>query len=294
VTFQACVQEGGSDGYEVCTMYVSDLETFLDPAVQYAQSYCSSCSQSCRRLRTLEEGNNNGGGYSATADCSTCKQQCSSYLKNSGQSGEANLLDCQLQQNYRRRRLDENDNNNGQVQYYTGPGCNNGQVVIGQFYDDECSIKAGNYDGQDGFPLFEALAEIKFDCVNDSSGVCQELIQQSYNCDGNNNGDDSARLCRAGANASRARSYAHKKPWYLRPGRWMSLIFVAGIAVVVLGFLSYTYYVRHRSVRKVPMASLDNQTPTPQQRNAAMADAGIGANAAYTPRSDVPPWAKVN
>jgi hypothetical protein len=277
ISFTACIAAENEGEAESCSLFVSDLEDFIEPAVEYLQNYCATCLQTCRRnLRFLEDQEQQGENYAVSVDCSSCSDQCSYQYTDY----EINNLECQeAQDDNGNRRLDED----GDLQYYTAPGCYNGQVVIGKFYDDECSIKASMI--QQEYPLFDALSQFRMDCSNNNQ-VCQELLNGAVSCaDANNGGDDDIKkLCNSASHATRARTYARKRKWYQRPGTWFALFLLAAAVVGALGFLSYTYYVRHKSSRKVPLASLD-QEPKPGDQQQTGESTGMGES---------PPWAKVN
>jgi len=304
ISFTGCTTSSAyaaDDSGGTCSLYVSDLEEFIGPAVEYMQNYCAFCQQMCRRRdRTLlrfleEEGQQEEGGgknYNVNVDCSVCNDQCS-YEYN---DYEVNNLECQEDQgNYEerrarhQRRLDED----GEVQYYTGPGCWNGQVVIGKFYDDECSIKASMI--QQDYPLFDALATFRMDCSNGNNEMCEELMNNAISCDDNDGGDDEVvRLCNTARKAGRARNYARRKKWYQRPGRWFALILLTGIVVGALSFLSYTYYVRHKGHRTTPMVNLDEDPKSGEQQPTSEYTGMDNSSKDGSASKTSPPWARVS
>lgn len=241
ISYQLC-----SDDYG-CQDYVTDLEDYLENTVSYVQNLCNTCANTCRRLRRLEDGDNNNGNYEELqVNCDTCTSDCARMSSNSGNGyDEANYLECQEGKN-------END-----MQYYTAPQCENGEIVIGLFYDDECTIKTQTLQDE-GFSLatFETIQEIAIDCsmtetcgnINDDAVYCQD----GYADDQNN-----AKLCKAAKAASRVQTY-YKKPLFKKVPIGF-IVFLIFFISFVFGFLAYTYYVRHhlRHAEKKPMAELD-------------------------------------
>lgn len=263
ISYQMCSSSSSS-----CHVYVSGLEEYLEQTVDYAQSWCSACAASCRRRnRQLDEQNAADADAAATvtANCKTCASECKLLSSNKGNSGtdESGYLSCQA-------AADNGNNNNAEaeenMQYYTAPQCENDHVVIGHFYDEECTIKTTTLqDGGFSYNTFQTIEGMKMDC-SAGSAACTNLYASSVSCDdGSNSGggddeqqQDTASLCKAAAAAGRVYTY-YKKPFYKKVpiGLIFFLLFGMGLG---FGFLSYTYYVRHRrSKAVVPMANLDGK-----------------------------------
>ncbi|GKY99540.1 hypothetical protein MPSEU_000908100 [Mayamaea pseudoterrestris] len=233
MSYEICSNESND-----CKSYVSDLSTYLESTVTLVQDLCESCQASCRRsLRNLE--NQGDDGAAGSVDCSSCSSVCQS-IQNSNGGDETQYLECQ--------KSDQQSDDG--IQYYIAPQCEDGVLVIGQFYDNECLIKASKGLSDFGYATFGAIQAGKFDCSYDDT--CTDLVDESTSCYGSE-----SKLCRAAANASRVKAYKkrHKK---------MPVAFIVISALFFSGafcFLSYTYYVRHKhhslTTNKVPMAELD-------------------------------------
>ena len=155
---------------------------------------------------------------------------------------ESQYLDCQVSGDY------------DDIPYYTAPQCENGEVVIGHFYDDECTIKTSVLsDKEFSYAVFNTIAELPLDC-SVSDQTCDNILGNAVYCDdADNNDDDAAKLCKAAKAAGRTYTF-YKKPFYKKVPL-ISITLLLCIIGFVFGFLSYTYYVRHS--RKVPLADLD-------------------------------------
>jgi len=248
-SFFLCTSYDESSNDKECNgPYVTDLDTYLQTTTNFASSYCQQCWNTCGRRRLLEtrqledaEQNNQGdaGGYYGNVDCGSCSNECHP-LKNNNNPDEMNHLYCQA-----------SNDNGGDMAYYSAPQCNDGQVVIGDFYDDECIFKTNRImDYQ--YSMFETIETMSMDC---SSGSCDALTQDAINCYDGADGDD-YRVCKAAQNAGRTRTF-YRKPWYAKLP--VGIIFVALLLMGVGGFLAYTYYIRHTQRPKIPMSVLDGE-----------------------------------
>ena len=251
ISFDLCNTQTGQ-----CNEYVVALEDFLENTVDYVQTMCGACANKCSRrnrdLRRLDEGAN-GDGENMNVNCNTCVDECQ-LLNNKGNSGidESGYLECQA------------DYDDGDLEYYTAPQCENGEVVIGHFYDDECTIKTSTLqDSVFSYNTFRTLASIKLDCS--LSDNCAELFDDAIPCSSGNadNDEDDAKLCKAAKAATRVQTY-YKKPFY-KNKPWIPIFLLISITGFGFGFLAWTYYVRHnrRMDAKVPMSSLDGGDDLP-------------------------------
>jgi hypothetical protein len=251
ISYYICDSNSGGS----CREYVSDLEDYLEQTVGYVQSWCSSCASNCRRRledataaveggRQLEENDAAVAEGVTSVDCKTCASDCKLLNTNKGNSGldESGYLACQA------------GSYEGDIQYYTAPQCENGHVVIGHFYDNECTIKTNTLSDEDfSYNTFQTIENIKVDCSVSSS--CLNLETYSISCDNNSaNGQQDANVCKASAAAGRVYTY-YTKPFYKEIPIAL-IVFLVCALTSLLGFLSYTYYVHHSRTR-IPMATLD-------------------------------------
>lgn len=256
ISFELC-----SD--QKCTNYVTELDSYLEETVYYVQNMCGACANQCggnRRLfaasggarRLEEEGGGENNNNNMYVDCNTCVSECQLLNSDKGNDGtdESNYLQCQA------------DYEDGDVQYYTAPQCESGQVVIGHFYDDECTIKTSTLqDSGFSYNTFETMASVGVDCSL-SNDVCQDLFGNAVLCEdgyAEENDEDDSKLCKAAKAANRVQTF-YRKPFYKKAHLVpvFLLVFVLGFGI---SFMAYTYYVRHKRLQseqaKVPMAELD-------------------------------------
>jgi hypothetical protein len=248
-SFFLCEDDGKSTcSCDYSTEYVTDLQTYLEKNIEYLQGMCEACSTQCNRRR-LEEGAEEEAAYEYQPDCSTCVNTCSSINSNDGVPDESDYLECQ--EAYE-------DEENG-IQYYSAPKCDaNGNVVIGLFYDDECTVKtAATLDN--GF-TYATFKTIENSCISCADGLCEDLYDDALHCvNGNtmNGNDDDMPVCKTYKNTA-ARMYSERK-------KQLKILPFVIAALVLVGFIvssSYTYYVRHKRKTTTPLANLD-QTHLP-------------------------------
>jgi hypothetical protein len=239
-----------------CKMFVTDLPTYLEMSVNFLQTYCTTCQATCRRSRQRvlnEDGEQDQQQqqqqYSATADCNTCSKQCKSLVSDSSNGNSAiNYLQC------------DKSYNDGDLQYYSAPQCGNpdlGQyAIIGQFYDEDCTIKLNNDEAGSKFGLsysygiFDTVMSSKINCASNEQ-YCTALASSAINCgigdDDNNLDDNGSKLCRSAQQAAAVYTY-YKKPFAKRFHiKAFLLIFL--VLGTLTAFLSYTYFVRHNRER---------------------------------------------
>jgi hypothetical protein len=253
MAFQLCTGTSSSSSKSSsCSEYVTTLDQYLEVAAPYLYELCTNCAnQNCKankNKRFLEEG---GGGEDQqqeeegwTVDCSTCPSTCSSILQNYGQD-ETQYLECQ--QSYQ----------DGDIVYYAAPQCDSGTVVIGSFYDDQCTYKAELRSSNLAldYTLFQTLPSVSIDC---STGYCNELLNDAIDCLNADDNNDNSKICKAADKAGEVQLYARKRKQQMHMGLVLfTIVLISGFA-----FLSYTYYIRHRNKsQRVPMAALDGAVP---------------------------------
>lgn len=225
--FKLC--EDNSCGEDVCDSsigYVTDLQNYLEQNVEFVQEYCNACDQ-CRR-RHLEDGDE---GYAV--DCDNCADKCSLYNAGGDGEDEANYLDCQ------------ESFNDGDIQYYQAPACVNGKIVMGLFYDDECTVNTKVDPAIDfNYNTFGTVEEICTSCDGNDE-VCANLYEDSVHCNGatafNENEDNG--MCKKFYNNVREVTYAKRKNDLNFWGPILTGIFL----IFGCGFCAQTYYIRHRN-----------------------------------------------
>lgn len=236
-----CDSSGSSsDQCGVCDKsveYVMDLADYLQQTVKYVQAYCSTCQNECLEGYD-DDGNGNQDDDTANiyADCDVCVDHCTYLTNGNDGTDETEYLDCQAAY-----MVDD-------IQVYSGPTCNGeGQIVMGLFYDEYCTIKHANeeedFSATFAYNTFLTIESMCYDCSN--GGLCQNMVGGSITCDYDNSQDDNGDVCSKYSQVSKewqyADSKAHTSPWVTL------LIMAAVILVVVFTFLSYTYFVRHNS-----------------------------------------------
>lgn len=250
-SFFLCHDDGTSTcSCDYTTEYVTDLQTYLEKNIEYLQGMCEACSAQCnrRRLQDEEDEVEEDAGYAYQADCSTCVNTCSAVNSNDGAPDETDYLECQ----------EAYEDEESGIQYYSAPKCDsNGNVVIGLFYDDECTVKtAVTYDNGFTYGIFKTIEN---SCIACSDGLCEDLYDGALHCvNGNtmNGNDDDMPVCKTYKTMA-ARTYSERKK------KLKILPFVVAALVLVGCILSstYTYYVRHQRKATTPLANLDQTLP---------------------------------
>jgi hypothetical protein len=264
MSFSFCAVDNDKNS---CTDYVTELDTYIATTVAYVQSYCQSCASTCgggrRRSRRAAAAVRFLADQAAAevwnVDCTTCASECS-LLNNSNNNNngegldESQYLDCQQAANYE----------DGGLVYYTAPQCESGQVVIGHFYDNKCTIKTSTLqDAGFNYHTFRTIQSTALICaVNEDS--CYDLFEDAIYC--GEDGEQEASICKAAKAAGRTYTY-YKKPFYKKVPL-VSIGFLFVILSTAFSFLAYTYYVRHSRSKVIPMAQLDGEATTePEQNN---------------------------
>jgi len=246
-------KNGSCESCDFSTEYVTDLDGFIEASTDYIQGMCNACSTYCRRRLEDEEGEedeeeeeeNGDGEYNyASLDCSTCAKQCSNLSNNNGGADETQYLECQ-------EAVEEND-----IQYYSAPQCgsDNG-IIIGLYYDDECTVKTSQeLDYGFTYPTFTLIEESCIDC---NDGLCADLYDESLHCvNGYNKNDDvddeDMPVCKT-AKSMADRQFAKRR----KQLKFMPFIVMAVLLLSLAIFGSYTYYVRHKNPLAEPLSAQD-------------------------------------
>ena len=222
-SFQLCSSSNN------CQSYVTDLEDYVQIMSNYVNDLCEACQNGCRRR--LEDAAEDEEEDAWAIDCNSCPANCPN-----GDDGGANqFMNCAY------------SHTDGDIAYYAGPQCaSDGSIAVGYFYDEDCTYKS---------EASQKMALLETNTMDCASGYCDDLIGDAVDCS-NLQDDDSAKLCRLAEKAGQQKEYAKKH----------SSGFDAGVVLLVLvligsaGFLSYTYYLRHRRGPKIPMADLEEPT----------------------------------
>lgn len=252
-SFYLCDKDSTCGSCDFSTEYVTDLITYLEASIGYVQGMCTSCSAYCRRR--LEEGEEEeeeeeeGKDYDyPNLDCSSCPKQCKNLSSNNGGADETDYLECQAAVE-----------NNG-IQYYSAPQCggDNNNIIIGLYYDEDCTVKtAMELDYGFSYNTFKLMEDSCMDC---SSGLCADLYDESLHCvDGynkNNNADDQDMPVCKTAKSTADRTYSKRK----KQLKFMPLVILVVMLAFFFLFGSYTYYVRHKNPLAEPLSG--NAAPT--------------------------------
>lgn len=263
VSYSYCV--AGGDGGNTCPAYclapekyyVTDIQTFLEPRIEYLQNYCQACQNQCRRRRRLED---QQAEDDVEVDCNSCGTTCQ-YVNDGNNNGvdESNYMDCQAAY----------VNEDGK-QLYSAPGCNNdGRIVIALYHNDECTVKSSTEYSEAGFgySYFTSVQDLCVDCQQ-AEGVCD--IEDSTICDSDGNtlqgDDDGMKICSKFYQATKEYTYGkRKKKLY-----WEGYVILGFLLMTCICTASYTYFIRHRKspAAKAPLSSADGQTSTPSATTA--------------------------
>lgn len=255
-SFYLCDQSGNEHQCGTCdssTQYVTELEDYLESQVEFAQNYCASCGAQCRRRRADDEDGDEDNGENdedLVVDCSTCVDECALLLAGNEGNDETNYVECQ----------ESHQDENG-LQYYTGPACDadTGDIVIGLYYDEDCTMKSHEYENNFAFNTFGTIEGM---CVDCSNGYCDDLYGDAYHCyngyDQAGNGDDDMPVCKTFKKATKEWTYATAKS----KNKFVPIlitVLVFGALGSVFAFLSFTYYIRHKRAEEALQEPFDYQ-----------------------------------
>jgi hypothetical protein len=237
VAFQLCNKCG--DNCDDTTGYVTDLDNYVKTMAYYVKDYCTACQNCRRRLNGEEE--------DIYVDCSTCTKKCSVF--NSASNGGNDAVD------YLKCQAADND---GNTQFYQAPTCVDGVIQMGLFYDNECTVKT-NQKPETLFDYrnFETIESMCFDCSS-GNDIC--MYNDATHCVGSTTmkGDQDGDVCKKYSESVKEVVYsARKKKWNILPGI-LTFLIVASI----FGFLSHTYYIRHRD-KKIALSTQDHSSDVP-------------------------------
>ena len=247
-TFHVCGDGSASDQCAACDYdveYAAEIGTFLETGLEFWENYCEACNNNCRRK--LDE-----GGADVEVNCNTCASECNAWNNNGDDNDESAYLECQAAY--------EEDGN----QLYYGPQCIDGQIVIGLFYDEECTIKTKYTNENLSYNKFDTVTSGCIDCSNEQGAEsCDALYRDSFHClNGNDQTgrDNEMNACAAVKKALMNVDYSGVKKRHSGADTFLKVFFVLLILGLVGGFffLSYTYYIRHTGERTSSLLSSDD------------------------------------
>lgn len=247
-TFHMCGDGGNSNQCSSCDYdveYAMELNQYLETMMGNYEEICNMCGYGGRRLE--EE----GGDNNANLDCSSYDTSCKNYYKGGNDGNdESQYLECQA---------GEQDGDG--LQLYYGPQCSDdGEIIIGVFYDDECTIKTKQDSLSFDYYKFDAVMEGCVDCSDDAGAeACGDLYGEAYHCVNGNDKrgqDNEMSVCSSVKKALMNVDYSGVKR-HSAADAFVKVFFGLLLISVVGGmfFLAYTYYVRHRGEKSQPMLS---------------------------------------
>ncbi len=161
------------------------------------------------------------------------------YLGGAGGGDETDYLECTY-----------GGAENG-VDYYLGPQCSEErELVIGTYYDEDCTVKASYSTPSFSYDTFSSIESTCQDCSN---GGCDEVYQDAHQCVNGRDvtGNDDEGICSAAKRATTAVDYSRVKHRHAGAVLFVK-VFVGMLVIGLIGgamFLTYTYYIRHRGDR---------------------------------------------
>jgi hypothetical protein len=266
VTFHVCDTSNYNKNTQCGTCdynaeYALEASEYLETTMEYWQNYCNECQNACggRRLsspnfmmgRELED--NNG------VNCNTCSNECNTYNKGGDNNNdESAYTECQAAY--------QEDG----MQLYYGPMCSDsGEIVIGVFYDEDCSIKT-KYDAPAlNYYKFSTVQSNCLSCAsnggnnnNGEGGSCTNLYGNAFHCVNGKDKtgkNDEMSVCSTVKKALTSVDYSGVKK--RSSGNGFLKVFFALLAISFVGavvFLTYAYYIRHRGEKSQPMLSSED------------------------------------
>lgn len=249
-TFHVC-GDGNYNSNDQCgtcdygVEYATEVNTFLETGLDYWGNYCDACQNACGGRRLEEE--------AVQMDCSTCSNACANYYQGGDDNVETQYMDCE-------EGIVEDD-----MQLYYGPACSDdGQLVIGVFYDDECTIKTKHDIPEFDYYKFGMVETGCIDCSSDEGAeTCNELYyNDALHCFNGKDqtGKDDMSACSTVKKALTSYDYGGVKKRTSGADTFLKVFFTMLLLSGVGGFffLSYTYYIRHKGEKGQPMLSSED------------------------------------
>eukprot|EP00578_Thalassiosira_sp_NH16_P007236 CAMPEP_0181124926 /NCGR_PEP_ID=MMETSP1071-20121207/26765_1 /TAXON_ID=35127 /ORGANISM="Thalassiosira sp., Strain NH16" /LENGTH=390 /DNA_ID=CAMNT_0023210311 /DNA_START=58 /DNA_END=1230 /DNA_ORIENTATION=- len=266
-TYHVCGGDGSNNGGDQCsaedcdygTEYAMEVGEYLGTQLDHWEGYCEGCMEQCtdnnrdRGRRRLEDDAENG----AQVDCDACATPCTNYYQGGQDDGDGNdesaYVDCQ----------DGGADEDG-LQVYYGPQCDGGRLVVGVFYDDECTIKT-KHDGPElDYYKFSTIMSGCVDCSDETGQeTCGDLYDESFHCVNGKDQtgqDNNMKACSTIKKALTSVDYTGVKKRHSGADFFLKVFFTLAAVGLVGGFLflTYTYYVRHRGEKSQPMLSSED------------------------------------
>ena len=205
--------------------------------------------------------------------CAACQNACRRRLDEN--NGGQDQVDCNVCSSSCGNYGKDNDNDESAyvecaagavdddgLQLYYGPQCaDDGALAIGVFYDEDCTIKT-KHDAPDfDYYKFGAVLDGCVDCA--SGDTCEELYQESFHCVNGNDKqgqDNDMKVCAAVKNSLTTMDYSGVKKRHSGADAFLKVFFFLLVTGLVGGtaFMSYTYFIRHRGERANPILSADD------------------------------------
>lgn len=256
-TFHVCGDGNYGDGNQCydcdySVEYATDMGQFLETSLDHWENYCGACQNACGGRKLEEE------EQEEEMDCNTCSNECMNYYQGGdaedGANDESAYIECQ-------EGIVDDDG----IQVYYGPQCSDdGEIVIGTFYDDECTIKTKHDYPEFDYYKFGTVSAGCVDCSSNAGGeTCEGLYGDSFHCfngkDQQGNEDD-MKVCSAVKKATTTMDYSSVKKRSSGADTFIKVFLtLSGIGLFMgLFFLSYTYYIRHKGDKSQPMLSSDD------------------------------------
>ncbi|KAL3808693.1 hypothetical protein ACHAXA_000179 [Cyclostephanos tholiformis] len=140
------------------------------------------------------------------------------------------------------------------MQLYYGPQCSDdgSSIVVGVFYDDECTIKTKHESPSFEYNVFKAVESSCVDCSSDmGQNTCGNLYGVSYHC---KNGmdqrgqEDDMSVCATVKKVMTSVDYSGVKKRHSGADLFLK-VFLTCLTLSMVGFFlfgSYSYYYRHK------------------------------------------------
>mmetsp|Transcript_20616 Transcript_20616/g.44785 ORF Transcript_20616/g.44785 Transcript_20616/m.44785 type:complete len:360 (+) Transcript_20616:98-1177(+) len=252
-TFHVC-GDGSYNSNDQCgtcdygVEYAADVNTYLETSLDHWGNYCTACQNSCGgRNRRLDDAD---AEEDVEVDCDTCANDCASYYQDDG-NDETQYMECA-------EGIVEDD-----MQLYYGPACDDGQLVIGVFYDDECTMKTKHDAPEFDYYKFDTFQSGCIDCSSDDGQeTCNDLYGEALHClnGKDQTGQDDMSACSTVKKALTVTDYGGMKKRKSGADTFLKVFFTMLLLSFVGGFffLSYTYYIRHNGEKSQPMLSSED------------------------------------
>lgn len=229
--------------------YTSEVGNYLETTLEFYEEYCEECREACGGRRLEDE--------AAKVDCNSCSNVCMTFYQGQNDDAavdESTYVECS--EGY----VDEDG-----IQLYYGPQCSDdGRLIIGTFYDEECTIKTKHDYPDFGYYKFAAVQGGCLDCSTEQGGgACDGLYGDAYHClngSDEKGEDDMMSICSTVKKAMTTIDYSGVK----KRGRGADMfikVFFCLLGVGLVGgffFLTYTYYIRHRGEKAAPMLTSED------------------------------------